>query len=376
MRKSRWASMLLGIMFILMTTSLWSKTVVTRVGNSADSVTTGLKQALAPHGGGLESDAVAIYIRDNLLGKSSPSNKAGDVVILRVDTSTGYNSWLYTDIGGFDSVTTISLSQAKDATNLSTTNQNIIKNAEWLIIPGGDQKLYVTYWRGTPVETCIEYILNTKKGVVSGASAGTAILSEYYFSANFTGTLRSVEALANPYGSKITIGNLNNPTGDFLVPVQSVGYIYETHYDDGGGTGIDTARDGRLFTFMARINKDKLTTIKGIGFDRGTMMVIEKNATNQWVGKVFNNASSQIGSEGCAWVMISGTSGPEVCVSGSKVTWDRGGQAVRYIKLKGTANGTTSFNFSTNIASGDFVDSFVYAQNGVLKYGTGVTKPD
>ena len=78
--------------------------------------------------------------------------------------------------------------------------------------------------------------------MIGGTSAGCAIQGQYGFSADFD-TIRSPEALNNPYDSKITIRK------DLVYHHLLKNTITDTHYND-------PDRRGRHVTFLARILKD------------------------------------------------------------------------------------------------------------------------
>lgn len=268
-------------------------------------------------------------------------NKAGggDILVIRATGTNAYNSYIY-GLGTCNSVETLlidSRTKANDA-----TVEAKIRAAEAVFIAGGNQWDYVNYWKDTKVEDALNYLRNVKGCVIGGTSAGCAVQGEYYFTAQVS-TVYSDEMLANPYNRYATIGAggyLSNPYLDNL--------ITDTHFNN-------PDRKGRLVGFMARMSKDYGIVPKGVGVEEKTAVCIEADGSS----KVFGTNS--------AYFMIANNGAPELCVSGSKLNWVRGNQAVRVYKVAGTANGANTFNFSSWTGTGG-TSSFYYVNNGVLVF--------
>ena len=132
----------------------------------------------------------------------------GDVLILRVSGSDGYQDYFYEELGvDVASVETIKFT-APSAASADYVVQRIAE-AEAVWLAGGDQGDYVNYWQGTPVEDGL-HALVARGGVIGGISAGMAVLGGGYFAAG-NGTVYSDEALANPYDDRVDVRH-----GDFL----------------------------------------------------------------------------------------------------------------------------------------------------------------
>jgi cyanophycinase len=201
-------------------------------------------------GGGTDVDALFTWMSDRAGG--------GDFVVIRASGADGYNQYVY-DLGHFDSVETLVLknrSASSDPFVLQT-----IRGAEALFVAGGDQSNYVNNWKGTPVEDAIHEL--AARGVpIAGTSAGTAILSEFVYSAQrFSAT--SVDALADPFNRDITLER------DFLRLPHLDGIITDQHL-------IERDRLGRTLTFMARIVADGWAAeSRALAIDRETAVLID-----------------------------------------------------------------------------------------------------
>jgi cyanophycinase len=299
------------------------------IGDPAD-VTTTTSGGTCLMGGSTDVDAAFRWMIDKSGG--------GDFVVIRFDNSNGYNSYIY-KMGGVNSVETLIIASALDAKNQIIINKII--GAEALFIAGGDQKNYVTLWKNTPVEDAINYLINTKKVPVGGTSAGCAIMGTSYFAA-LNGSVTSAEAMSNPYNSLVTLGHddfINNP---FLQNT-----ITDQHYTQRG-------REGRLVTFMARMNKDLNKNPRGIASDEQTAVCIDENG----VAKVYgiNNA----------FFLQQTSSGPETCKSGNPLTWNLNKQAVKVYCIAGSSSGNGSFDLNNySIASGGNW-FYYYVNNGIF----------
>ncbi|MBA3704930.1 MAG: cyanophycinase, partial [Bacteroidetes bacterium] len=258
-------------------------------GDAAD-VTTTTTQGIVLMGGGTDVDAAIKW----MINKSG----GGDFVVIRASGTNAYNSYIY-GLGSVNSVETFLINSSTLAQNASIAQA--IRNAEGLFIAGGDQSDYVTYWKNSPIEDAINYLINTKKAPVGGTSAGCAILTKVYYSA-ISSSVTSSEALADPYGS---IGQ-DISYDDFISSPFLDNTISDTHY-------LVRGRQGRHATFLARMIKDKsLTNVKGIGVDEKTAVCIDET------GKaiVFGSSNAVFIRQFC--------NGPETCAAGQKLTWNHG----------------------------------------------------
>ena len=299
------------------------------VGDPAD-VTKSTTGGTCLMGGGTDVDAAFNW----MISKSG----GGDFVVIRVDNSNGYNSYIY-DMGGVNSVETVVIAKAADANNAVIATK--IRNAEALFIAGGDQANYVRLWKNTLVEDAVNYLINTKKVPVGGTSAGCAILGSSYFSA-LNGSVTSAQALANPYNSLVTLGH-----DDFLnIPVLK-NTITDQHYTQRG-------REGRLVSFMARMNMDLGKPARGIASDEQTAVCVDENG----IAKVFGNNN--------AFFLQITTLGPETCTSGSPLTWNRNKQAVKVYRIAGSSMGNGLFNLKdySTVSGGDWL--YYYVNSGIF----------
>ena len=305
------------------------------VGSAADVQTT-TTGGLVLMGGSTDVDEAFRW----MIQKSG----GGDFVVIRVTGADGYNPYVYTDLGGVNSCETIMITSRTIAQEPEVATK--IRNAEALFIAGGDQANYVNYWKDTPVEDAINYLINTKGVPVGGTSAGCAILSKVYYSA-LSGTVTSADVLKNPYVRGVTIGR-----DDFVNAPILANTIADQHF---------TQRDrmGRLFGFMARMVKDWSLNAKGIGVDEQTAVLVEADGTAKVVGT--NKAY---------FMQRNNNSVPEVCVSKKTLTWNVNQQAVKVyeIQASSTVANAGTFNLNTWATGTNGVWKFASANNGILLY--------
>jgi cyanophycinase len=275
-------------------------------GNAAD-VSTATSFGICMMGGSTDVDAAIQW----MISKSG----GGDFVIIRCSGSDGYNDYIYTQLGGVDSVQTLVLSK-KDSSNSYVNTQ--IRNAEALFIAGGDQSDYWKNWRGTAIEDSINSLV--AKGVpIGGTSAGHAVLGYFLYAALTSKSVVSSEALANPYYRDITLGQ------DFLLLPRLEQVITDSHF-------VARDRMGRLVTFLARLLQDGWTSQAcGIGVDEMTAVCME--------------ASGVCSIKGSGTAYFLRTPGmPEYCVSGQPLTFS----AIPTYKVDSSG----AFNIATWTGSG------------------------
>lgn len=227
-------------------------------GNGND-VTPPTNGGLMLMGGGTDVDAAFQWFINQSGG--------GDIVVIRVTGSDGYNPYIYS-LGSLDSVETLVIRNRTGANDPFVVNK--IRNAEALFIAGGDQKDYIKLWKGTQTEDAIHYLL-TRNVPIGGTSAGLAVLGEFSFSALY-GTVYSNEALANPYNRYMTLER------DFLHIPQLAGIVTDSHF-------AERDRMGRAIAFLARIIKDGWASeAKGIAVDEQTALVVDSNGQATLMG--------------------------------------------------------------------------------------------
>jgi cyanophycinase-like exopeptidase len=251
----------------------------------------------------------------------------GDVLVLRATGSNGYNTYLYSQlhipVHSVESIVCNNASASYDPYVLQK-----IMQAEGIWFAGGDQWDYVSYWRNTPVDSLINEAIQNRNIVIGGTSAGMAILGGYYFSAK-NGSVTSGAALANPYTGKVTVDSAAFLHCPFLENV-----ITDTHYDN-------PDRSGRHVAFLARILTDWGIEAKGIACDEYTAVCIGTDG----IAHVYGDYP---GSDDNAYFIQtnceSAIPNPEICSSGTPLTWNLNGEALKVYKIKGIFSGSNTFD--------------------------------
>jgi len=172
------------------------------------------------------------------------------VAIIGTESSSTWLADYFLNLGAF---------QVKDfvvpnrMTALEGKLYDSLRTYDLIFLRGGDQALYWEYFHETSVSQAIKHNFNDQK-VIGGTSAGMAILSEIFFSAQY-GTVYSDEMLANPFNSYCTLD-----TG-FLPLFENA--IFDTHFAERG-------RLPRLVGFLANQKLAHGRTPIGIGVDDKT----------------------------------------------------------------------------------------------------------
>jgi cyanophycinase len=228
------------------------------VGNPAD-VSPPTRAGLALVGGGTDVDDVYRW----MAGRGG----GGDFVVLRAVGDDAYNPYIF-KLGGMDSVETLVIKNREAADDPFVVSK--IRAAEAIYISGGDQSRYVKFWKGTETERAIEAVA-AKPAPVGGTSAGLAILGQFSFAAMLD-TIRSPEALANPYGPKVTLAD------QFLTLLPLEGLMTDSHF-------VERDRMGRLLVFLARLETDGLKhRPRAVGIDRETAVLVEPDGRSRVIG--------------------------------------------------------------------------------------------
>jgi len=230
------------------------------VGAEADAPVSPNGPGLILMGGGPDVDAAFQWWKPLIAG--------GDVVILRTSGADGYNDYLYSTIGGCDSVETLMVTSVAFANDPYVVWA--VSHAEGIFIAGGDQSTYLANWKGTALQTALQQAWN-RGAVIGGTSAGLAVLGAWSFAA-YQGSVVSSEALANPYDPLVSLEK------DFLAYPPLARVITDSHF-------FQRDRMGRLVTFVARIEQDGWgDPVLGMGIDEQTALVVGPNQVGSVLG--------------------------------------------------------------------------------------------
>jgi cyanophycinase-like exopeptidase len=267
----------------------------------------------------------------------------GDVLVLRVSGSDGYQNYLYNELGvDVASVETIRFA-APSAANADYVVQRIAE-AEAVWLAGGDQSDYVNFWQGTPVEDGL-HALVARGGAIGGISAGMAVLGGGYFAAG-NGTVYSSQALANPYDTDVDVRY-----GDFLNLPHLSGIITDTHFDD-------PDRRGRLLTFLARLVTDHGVSVpRAIACNEYAVVAIQPDGQAKvWGEWPDYEEYAYFVRPDCTSPSLGAGPAPEVCTDGEPLSWgispDENGDADGHggllaAKVPAGYDGAISFDLNT-----------------------------
>jgi hypothetical protein len=198
------------------------------------------------------------------------------------------------------------------------------------------------------LEDALNDHVNVKQAPIGGISAGMAIIAGYSFTAE-NGTVYSDEALMNPYNTYMTFGD-----NDFLLVPGMDNIITDTHYND-------PDRKGRHFAFLARYVTDKNERPYGIACNEYVAVYIDDTNT----AFIYGNPSY----DDYAYFLQTKEGDPyepEICETGTPLTWNRDNQAVKVYKVLGTSDGTRTFDLNTWASGNGGTWEYWYAINGEL----------
>ncbi len=288
-------------------------------GDSSDVQTT-VVRGICLMGGATENDNAMRWWMQRANG--------GDVLVLRCTGSNGYNNYLYQTLGlNVNSVETLVLPNRNSAYDPYVLRR--IQEAEAIWIAGGDQANYVNFWKNTPLQQKIQEAVLQRGVPIGGTSAGMAILGSHYFAA-LNGTATSTTLLANPYHSTATVG-----ANDFLRMPFLNRTITDTHFDN-------PDRRGRLMALIGRLAGDSSVRMRAVACDEYTAVCIDSTG----LARVFGDFPQNDDNAYFAQAHCIPPWQPETLQAGVALTWNRGGQAVKVYRVKGTQQGTNSFDLA------------------------------
>lgn len=252
------------------------------VGNPADAQQSPtLSPGLVLVGGGTDVDEGFQWMCQRAGG--------GDFVVIRTSGTDAYNPYIQQLCPQMDSVETIIITSVAGANHAYVSSQ--IQNAEALWIAGGDQSTYTALWRGTAVQTGVNFLLNSKLAPVGGTSAGLAVLSQFIYT-GARGSVTSSQALANPFHRYVTLER------DLFQSALGANKLYDSHF-------VTRDRMGRSLVFLARIvNNGWATQPRGIGINEHTAVLVLPNGAATMAG---TGAAYFLQAPGPAQVLADGT---------------------------------------------------------------------
>jgi cyanophycinase len=285
-------------------------------GNAVDAVVAPTGPALILMGGGTDVDAAFTWWK--------PYVNGGDIVVLRASGGGGYNDYLYSQIGGVDSVETLLVTSTELANSAYVSFA--ITHAEGIFLAGGDQASYLAAWKGTGVEAALKAAF-ARGAAIGGTSAGCDVLGAFIFGA-LHGSVLSDEALKDPYNQYMTMDR------DFLAFSPLAGFLLDTHF-------AQRDRMGRLVGFLGRVITDGWApSAHGLGIDEATALVVDPKGQGTVLGSG-------------AVYLLDATSAPAVCVAAKPLEY--AGLALHKLVAGATValpSGVTAVAATTLSASG------------------------
>lgn len=212
-------------------------------------------------GGGTDVIEGMQWLIDQARGCTQCDTKV-DMVVLRASGADGYNT-IFQEFKGLDSLESLVFSNRGSADSQAV--YETVSHAEVIFFAGGDQCLYMTYFKGTALERAVREVF-ARGGGIGGTSAGLAIQGSTVYDA-CTGSVTSSEALGNPFDPAISFSQ-----GLFSWPgLQNT--LTDTHFSQ-------RQRMGRLLSFLARQRSQTSVHVsRGLAVDEETSLGL--NAQNQ-----------------------------------------------------------------------------------------------
>lgn len=304
--------------FILTSTAVAQDYDYYFTGDTSD-VSTSPAYGICLMGGATEDDNGAEWFLNKADG--------GNIVVIRASGSDGYNDYFFNQLGiNVQSVETIVFNSANASS--SAFIQRRIQGAEAIWIAGGDQFIYESYWKNTPIENLINDHIVNKGYPIGGTSAGMAILGEHYFNAE-NGTVTSAASLNDPMNNAVSLSS------DFISVPQLSNTITDTHFDN-------PDRQGRLAVFLARLLMNNNSIAFGIAADEYVAICIDQNGRATVFGQHpdFDDFAYFVRTN-CPNIE------PSVITANSPLTWSPAStNALQVCVLEGTSSGSQQFDLN------------------------------
>ena len=189
---------------------------------------------------------------------------SGKIIILGTSSATTWLPNYFMSLGA-DTAYNKTINSLSIA-DLQETYDELI-TAKAIFIRGGDQWNYIRYWKGTKTDSALNYIFQNG-GVISGTSAGLAVLGDVDFSARF-GSVYPDEALLNPFNNYMQFED------KFLNLVPDV--LFDSHF-------IERARHGRLIAMLYNRYFATGRSLIGIGVDDRTAFCVSPDGIGEVMG--------------------------------------------------------------------------------------------
>ena len=291
-------------------------------GDTADVQPDTLLPGIVLAGGGGDNDMAMQWMLSRAGG--------GDVVVIRASGSDGYNPYFYSELNvTVNSVETFRFESSAASTDPYVINR--IRGAECLFIAGGDQYDYYTFWKDTPIEEAINYLIREKGITVGGTSAGMAVLAQCYYTPSGS-SLDAEDALGNPYHPDYDILGCN----DFLDVPYTQYLVTDTHYEQ-------RERPGRHVGMLARIAQEYDTRSFGIAANEYTAVAIDEAGIARAFGEYPEYEEDYVFflQANCQEEFL-----PEAMEAGTPLTWDRGHSAVKVYAVPARTTGEGAFDLN------------------------------
>jgi cyanophycinase len=224
-----------------------------RVGSASD-ITAATAAGTVLMGGGTDVDAAFQWMCEKAGN--------GDFLVIRTTGTDAYNPYIYDLCPGVNSVATLIVPTATAANDPFVVSA--IRSAEAIWIAGGDQSTYITYWKGTSLQSELNSAID--RGVpVGGTSAGMMVLTQFVYSALLSQGVTSSQALADPFTKYITLDR------DFVGIDLLSNTIGDSHF-------VTRDRMGRELAFMCRVAANGWTQApRGVAIDEQTALLIDES---------------------------------------------------------------------------------------------------
>lgn len=212
-----------------------------------------------------------------------------------------------------------------------------LRRASGIFLPGGDQTACLRLWASTRAAVALQDRIEARDLPIGGSSAGMHCLGRLVHAPEGTGSVRSSDALQDPY--LVPVDESQEAGITFQDAFLNIPYLEhvltDTHWSE-------RDRMGRSVVFLARILQDGLRSLaetRLIACDEGVAVCVDGSGR----GRVFAADTCRTGSA----FFIRPNSHPDICRPGAPLTWCSASGALTVQQAPADHLGTCTFDLAT-----------------------------
>jgi len=215
--------------------------------------------------------------------------------------------------------------------------EELLRRADGIFLPGGDQTAYYDLWQGTRVARAINERMQARSVPIGGSSAGMHSIGRVLHAPEGSCSVASQDALQDPYLAPSA--GLHTPgitlKESFLDVPTMENVLTDTHWSE-------RDRMGRSIVFLARILQDGMRSAQEarlIACDEGVAVCVDGTGMARVYAAEMPRPASAF--------FIRPNGAPDVCRRREPLTWTAPAGALTAQRVVGDKEGTHCFDLAT-----------------------------